>query len=301
MPIIQFLKFPSLWQDWDVNIYSKLSKTIFYRLATLSFTLMISIFLNYIMKQNGISETQNMLYSFFNQNSRLYLLLSVVFFWPMFEEFIFRSLLRPKLRIIYLRFIWFIYLISKKYIYNLFLSQHILWFFDLSNYLARSDYSLYIYLWVILFILCIIWLFYLIAKYRQFIYDFVFHYFTIFFRLSCLIFGLVHITNFSEFVAPRYIYILMVIPQFTIAIFLWFVRIRLGLWYSMFYHILHNWFLSFGILYAKYSWVDLAKIWPDIGIQNPTLVIVLFLWILSMMTFFILWIINIVKIIKQRD
>lgn len=301
MSIVQFIKNPQIWEIPNISFRSKISRTIFYRLATLSFVLIISIFLNYLMAQNGITDKQNMLYDFFNQNSRLYVFLSAVIIWPIVEELVFRSFLKPRLWIMYLRVIWIIYIVAKRYIYNLSLANDLHWFSDILSYVGKSEYVTYIYIWAVLFILCIVWLLYLITKYRLSIYNFVSKYFSIFFRLSCLIFGLVHITNFSEFVAPWYVYILMVIPQLTIAVFLWFVRTRFGLWYSMFYHILHNWFLSFAILYAKFSWVDIQNLWSDIGIQNPTFVMILFLWILSMIIFFVLWVINIVKIIKQQD
>lgn len=60
---------------------------------------------------------------------------------------------------------------------------------------------------------------------------------------SSLIFGLVHVTNFDLAARPGQIWLLtplLVLPQIALGIFLAFVRLRYGFWWSVFTHGFHN-------------------------------------------------------------
>lgn len=291
MPILQFLKNPNLFEDQDLSFKTKFFKTIFYRIATLAITILLSIFLNILMQHYGITDDQNMLYDFFNQNKRRYVLLTAVVLWPILEELVFRSLLRPNLWVIYIWLLWLIYLISHKFIANQ-INLH-----QLYSFRSFLPYSIYI-LW---FILAIIWLFYLLRRFHIHIYFFIKKYFYLFFWFSCIVFGLVHIMNFDKFVAPRYVYMFMVLPQLTIAVFLAFVRTNFGLWYSIFYHMLHNAILSFMLVYVAYLWLDLTKISETNIFTNPEIAIVMLVRIFLLLILFVAWIRNIYIILIKKD
>ena len=291
MPILQFLKNPTFDHDKTFNIKNRFYKTIFYFLTSLSITLILSIFLNLLMSKYGIKEDQNLLYNLFGQNKRWYIFLMVVITWPILEEMIFRSILRPNIYILYIWITWVWYIFTKKLLPNFILSEY---FYNLQSYY-------YNYIYWILGILLIIWLLWLIFLVKWYIYYFCKKYFSLLFYLSAIIFGLVHISNFSKFVAPWYVYVLLILPQMMVGLFLWFVRVRFGLWFAILYHMLHNGILSFVLIYSLFLWINPTNISQINLSSNSQLSIGIIARSLVLMTMFVVWTKNIYTILSQKD
>ncbi|MBT8281781.1 MAG: CPBP family intramembrane metalloprotease [Muriicola sp.] len=79
-------------------------------------------------------------------------------------------------------------------------------------------------------------------------------FFPIAFYLSCLLFGLVHLSNFEEGASLLWWAPLLVAPQALMGVFLGFLRVKLGLRYAILMHMSHN-----GILFLLISLIELVE------------------------------------------
>lgn len=79
-------------------------------------------------------------------------------------------------------------------------------------------------------------------------------FFPIAFYLSCLLFGLVHLSNFEESASLIWWAPLLVAPQALMGLFLGFLRAKLGLRYAILMHMSHN-----GILFLLIGLIELAE------------------------------------------
>ena len=64
--------------------------------------------------------------------------------------------------------------------------------------------------------------------------------FPVFFYLVALVFALIHIGNYDSSQFSSWMIPFIVIPQFVLALFLGFVRMRIGIWASIYMHALNN-------------------------------------------------------------
>lgn len=71
------------------------------------------------------------------------------------------------------------------------------------------------------------------------------------FYLSCLVFGLVHLSNFENGSSMIWWAPLLVAPQIIMGFFLGFIRVRLGLIFAILMHMGHN-----GLLFLLISLID---------------------------------------------
>jgi membrane protease YdiL (CAAX protease family) len=76
-------------------------------------------------------------------------------------------------------------------------------------------------------------------------------YFKFVFWLSCLGFGLVHISNFELSPTVMWLTPLLILPQLVIGFFFAFIRVRLGVMWSIFLHAAYNFILSLPLLLLK--------------------------------------------------
>jgi len=75
-------------------------------------------------------------------------------------------------------------------------------------------------------------------------------YFKYFFYTIAALFALIHIFNFNDEI-PFYLVPLMVLPQFTLALLLGFVRMRFGMWANIYVHMFNNFLpMSFMLLFG---------------------------------------------------
>ena len=78
-------------------------------------------------------------------------------------------------------------------------------------------------------------------------------YFKVAFYCSFILFGAVHITNFTSYKDFLWLAPLLVLPQTVAGIFLGFIRVKLGLGWSMLLHACHNGILFAPILFIKFT------------------------------------------------
>lgn len=229
---------------WDILVIW----CIFYALA-----IIIGWLLNIILSKFGITPNPNILQDFIVENNTRKVLMIVVLLWPLLEELIFRMPQKYH--------IWNLSILLGGICYIVFsLLSH----YQLSDYLYVSqDFNILISIWIILLIWVIfrymLWwwedkLSWLWIKYSRWI---------IF--ISTLLFGLMHISNFGEWLDRRYLIWLMVIPQFI----LWYMLsyVRWSRWWTMWWiiHSLHNLVSFLPILLFK------QILWPDTNLlfDNP--------------------------------
>lgn len=149
-----------------------------------------------------------------------YTILFPLLYIPTIEELTFRLYLNLKKRYIYISFFIFYF-------------TFILPFFKISEYLNYQGIYLFI-----CFILCS---FILKCNINYFILFFKKKY-TLLFYISALVFGLVHIPNFSQSLPGelRIFSIIFILPQFFVGVFTAYLRIRLGLSWSILLHTCFN-------------------------------------------------------------
>ncbi len=75
-------------------------------------------------------------------------------------------------------------------------------------------------------------------------------FFAYFFYISVFVFAFLHIYNYKQFDQAGLTIPLLVMPQFIIALFLGYVRMRFGFGWSMFLHFLHNSLLSLPFIFS---------------------------------------------------
>jgi hypothetical protein len=149
-----------------------------------------------------------------------------IFFIPIIEETLFRLLLKPTFKNI----VYFLVILSIPFVANL----------------LRGKY--YHALFFVPFLIVPL-AFLLKRSYLKWVQKYFLKHFTLFFYLSYLIFGLLHITNLSPFsymillLAP-----LLVLPQLFAGTVLGFVRMKYGMVYSVLFHFLMNFPFLIGFL-----------------------------------------------------
>jgi uncharacterized protein len=74
-----------------------------------------------------------------------------------------------------------------------------------------------------------------------------FKYYNLVFYLSVIVFGAVHLSNFELYTNYLWLAPLIVAPQLAAGVFLGYTRVKLGLFYSILLHALHN-----GILFLPF-------------------------------------------------
>lgn len=79
------------------------------------------------------------------------------------------------------------------------------------------------------------------------------NYFKLAFYISILLFGIVHLSNFENFLDYLWLAPILVAPQTFAGIFLGFTRVKLGLEWSMFLHAAHNAILLSPMLFLKFA------------------------------------------------
>jgi uncharacterized protein len=204
---IKYLQTPNYLKNEKIQWGLILELFLFYYLVSIP----LSIFIGFILKFMDFSETEINLGTF-------KMIFVGIIFVPIFEEILFRLLLKPK----FYNFILFFFLTAGMMIFFFYKSNHKFFFF----FLFLSLLSL---------------VFIQNKRFLRMAQVFVIRHFSLVFYSSCILFGFYHITNYSPI---NYKLILMmpliVLPQMIGGTFMGFIRIKFGIIYSILFHAVSN-------------------------------------------------------------
>jgi membrane protease YdiL (CAAX protease family) len=300
---IGYLKKPDYFLAFEqASFFKKLSDIFKYWSLGLFVAVFTGIVSAIFLDNIGVDDTQNLLEEFFSNNTA-WLIVFIVFLWgPFTEEMIFRLFLRysPYRFGLFLSFLSIILLDSLMSLFPL-----------LENLTTTMIVSLGIIWFLILILLLSIITGLLLGKIIELskissklerIYQ---NYFPVIFYLSTIIFAFIHIFNYANFRGLFIALPLLVAPQFLLGLLLSYIRMRYGISWSIFYHILHNSLAALPIIfYTQISSEALQIIEATPTGETPLITasekIYLFLGGLSAFLIFLIFLISFTKLIKDH-
>ncbi|PLX27867.1 hypothetical protein C0583_01360 [Candidatus Parcubacteria bacterium] len=227
------------------SIRSKFTDVLQYWSLGLVLAFLFGLFISYALLKTQHGEVDNYLEDFFLDGSVLIVVFLVFFFGPIIEEMTFRLVLRYS-PINFSFFLLFVFLLFSQ-------SDNIVGRFIQENFIIlERSMGWYLFLFVAFVLFCLIGIAMAQAiKSSKFsiVLEYIFeNYFVyIFYSLAC-IFAFLHIFNYYNLDNFWLLMPVLVAPQFVIGLILSYIRMRYGITWSIFYHILHNSLISIPVL-----------------------------------------------------
>jgi len=251
-------------------------RSVFYVLVIL-----YSLIISYAMPELVESMQPIKLQTFILGDNTLFIVLLAVVIGPLMEELLFRAGMKWWGRNVSFLLWAILFWLIKYFLYDYLLS------FQLSQfYLSLVVYSLYI--------LCVIIVFQLIKPFLPSISRRYSSYPWFIFRSLTILFGFIHLSNFS-FSQWSWSFVLLIVPQIILWVMLGFVRMNWWLWSSIWLHMFHNLVQLIPLLIIKQivwsnstiaTYIPNTKSLPDLSLSYSW---TLLSWLYGGVLFVVVW------------